>query len=274
MIDWVRRRLGYRFPPLGGAASRLVTDALPDRVQTELFPGVRAELDLSDGTQRSTYWQGERAEYPTAPVLHAWARSGATAFFDIGANYGFFSFMMASRHPALDVYAFEPHPGTYRRLDGIRQANALRNMRTYNIGLGDAPALLTLHPGVSDAGHSTFLVHPELHGAIDHVVVRPFDDWRRAQGLALPTRPSWVAKIDVEGFEVAVLEGMREALRARAFIGLVVEVLPFTLALGGRRPADVTDALAAAGYVPVTHHRAPKRIKTDNIFFVPDRRAA
>jgi FkbM family methyltransferase len=265
MIDRVRQMCGYRFPPLGGAASRLVTDVLPSRIETELFPGVHAELDLSDGTQRSTYWQGERAEYPTAPVLHGWARDGATAFFDIGANYGFFSFMMASRHPSLDVYAFEPHPVTYRRLDGIREANALDKMRAYNIGLGDAPALLTLHPGVSDAGHSTFLPHPELHGAIDQVAVRPFDEWRRAQGLELPAQPSWVAKIDVEGFEVPVIEGMRDTLESRAFIGLVVEVLPYTLALGGRQPSDVMDAMAAVGYIPA----AQKRVKTDNVFFVP-----
>jgi FkbM family methyltransferase len=265
MIDRVRQLCGYRFPPLGGRASRLVADALPARIETELFPGVRAELDLNDGTQRATYWQGERGEYPTAPILHAWARAGATTFFDIGANYGFYSFMMASRHPMLDVHSFEPHPGTYRRLDGIRAANALSRMRTYNIGLGDTPAMLTLHPGVSDAGHSTFLPHPELHGAIDHIAVLPFDAWRDAQGLTLPSHPCWIAKIDVEGFELSVLAGMAEALRARAFIGLVVEVLPFTLALGGHRPADVTDALAMAGYTPTT----PTRVKTDNVFFVP-----
>ena len=265
MIDWVRRTLGYRFPPLGSTASQFVTHALPTHVETELFPGVRAELDLNDGTQRSTYWQGERAEYPTAPVLHAWGRAGATAFFDIGANYGFFTFMMASRHPSLDVYAFEPHPVTFARLDGIRRSNALTRVRTFNIGLGNEPALLTLHPGVSDAGHSTFLNHPELHDGIDQVLVRPFDDWRYDQGLALPSRPSWIAKIDVEGFEVSVIEGMWEALRARAFIGLVVEVLPFTLALGGRQPTDVLDALRAAGYVSA----AQKRGRTDNLFFVP-----
>jgi FkbM family methyltransferase len=268
MIDWVRRTLGYRFPPLGSAASQFVTQALPAHVETELFPGVRAELDLNDGTQRSTYWQGERAEYPTAPVLHAWARAGATAFFDIGANYGFFTFMMASRHPSLDLYAFEPHPVTFSRLDGIRRANALSRVRTFNIGLGNEPALLTLHPGVSDAGHSTFLDHPELHDGIDQVLVRPFDDWRRDQCLPLPRRPSWIAKIDVEGFEVSVIEGMWQALRARAFIGLVVEVLPFTLALGGRAPADVVNALGAAGYVPATP-RTDRRMRTDNLFFVP-----
>jgi FkbM family methyltransferase len=267
MVDWVRRRLGYRFPPLGSAASRLVTNALPERLETELFPGVRAELDLSDGTQRSTYWQGERVEYPTAPLLHGWARKGASAFFDIGANYGFFTFMMASRHPTLDIYAFEPHPVTFRRLDGIRAANPLTRdrVRAFNIGLSDEPALLTLHPGVTDAGHSTFLAHPELHDAIDHVVVRPFDDWRRDQGLTLPSRPSWVAKIDVEGFEVSVINGMREALAARAFIGLVVEVLPFTLALGGRCPSDVIDAMALVGYAPMSRART----RTDNVFFIP-----
>jgi hypothetical protein len=46
--------------------------------------------NLHDGTQKTTYWQGARYEHPAARILANWIRDGAV-FFDIGANYGFFS---------------------------------------------------------------------------------------------------------------------------------------------------------------------------------------
>src|SRR5262249_27601524 len=152
---------------------------------------------LRDGTQRATYWQGERCEHPTARVLHDWARAGATAFFDIGANYGFYSFMMTARHPALDVFAFEPNPRTFAHLHTIVTENRLTRVHAINSALGDTVARLPLHPGEADSGHSTLLPHPELTGAAYDVEVQPFDDWRRARGLALPDKPAWIAKIDV-----------------------------------------------------------------------------
>jgi len=213
---------------------------------------------------RATYWQGDRFERPTAQKLDRWAED-ATHFFDIGSNYGFFSFLMLSHRPALEVHAFEPNPATFARLDAARIANRLATLHTWNIGLSDSQGKLALHSGVGDSGHSTFGPHPGLSESnLAEVNVLSFDHWCDAQKLVRPSRPRWVAKIDVEGFEVRVLRGMREAIRARAFAGLVVEVNEFTLGFCGSSGAELRETLRDGGYREET---APTT--SGNAFFVP-----
>ncbi len=265
VLDALRKACGYRFPRLGARAHSAVLKMAPRYLTAELFPRIRVPLDLHDDTQRATYWQGERFEFPTALVLRGWAFE-ATHFFDIGANYGFYTLMLASRFPQVRIHSFEPSPNTARALDAVVRSNNLTSVTVHHIGLGDTRATLPLHLGAEDSGHSTFADHPGLRHATAQVPVVPFDAWRRDQGLPLPQTPTWVAKIDVEGFETAVLRGMREALRARAFRGLTVEVLPYTLGLRGERPDDIRQLLASFGY---RLRAASHRTKTANEFFEP-----
>lgn len=264
VAEAVRRLCGHRFPPLGSTASRALFSLLPTSANVELFPGIRADLDFSDATMRTTYWQGDRFEKPTAQVLDRWA-TGATHFFDIGSNYGFFSYWLLSRRPGLEVHAFEPNAKTFARIESTRTANDLRRLHAWNIGLGDVIDRIALHPGADDSGHSTFGPHPELGArSLGDVDVVPFDEWRESHGLALPGRPSWIAKIDVEGFETRAIRGMAKSLQARAFAGLVVEVNEFTLGFCGSSPAELREELRARGYREEI--LAPE---SGNAFFVP-----
>src|SRR5438270_7417923 len=113
MVEYFRRLCGYRFPPLGNTVFRMFFRLMPAEIDTELVPRIHAHLDLRDATHRGTYWQGNRFEWPTAAVLEKWSGSGATHFFDIGSNYGFFSFLLISRYPRLCVHAFEPNRNTF-----------------------------------------------------------------------------------------------------------------------------------------------------------------
>jgi FkbM family methyltransferase len=230
----------------------------------ELFPGIRADLDFRDATMRTTYWQGERFEKPTAQVLERWA-TDATHFFDIGSNYGFFSYCLLSRQRSLEVHAFEPNAVTFARVEATRMANDLRRLYAWNIGLGDVIARIPLHPGADDSGHSTFGPHPELGGrSLAEVEVLPFDAWREANRLPIPDRPSWIAKIDVEGFETRVVRGMTESLKARAFIGLAIEINEFTLGFCGSSATELREELRVCGYREEMF--APE---SGNAFFVP-----
>ena len=264
MAEVVRRLGGHRFPPLGSAAFRALFHLLPVRANVELFPGIRADLDFSDATMRATYWQGERFERPTPQVLTDWA-THATHFFDIGSNYGFFSCWLLSRTPRLEVHAFEPNPVSFGRLDATRVANDLRGLHVWNTGLSDVTDRIALHPGVGDSGHSTFGPHPELGDRnVVQADVIPFDTWREVNGLMLPDRPSWIAKIDVEGFETRAIRGMAASLRARAFAGLAVEINEFTLGFCGSSVSELRGELTACGYREVTFRPA-----SGNAFFVP-----
>lgn len=252
--DRIRCRIGYRFPRLGPLFFKAFSVMTGNRVRlVELFPGIWVELDLGDLTQRTTYWQGRRYERPTAGVLCQWARDPrCTGFFDIGSNYGFYSFMILSQSP-LEVHAFDPNPHNYMGVRNAKARNNLVSLHPHHLGLSDKNETLVLHHGVIDRGHSTFLVNPGLgNPASSECTVERFDDWLLKQpGLTPPDGTCcWIAKLDVEGFELNVLRGMERNLRAGRFIGLVVEMNAYTLSLAGTSCEEVKTFLAACGYVP------------------------
>jgi len=195
-------------------------------------------------------------------------------FFDIGSNYGFYSYLMSYYFPEMNCYAFEPNPKTFGFLNEmIISNNLVDKILPSNIGLGDKKEFLALHPGVEDSGHSTFLPHPEFKdSSIGTIEINTFEDWIASKNLILPTDPQWIAKIDVEGFELNVLKGMQTALRNKSFIGISVEILEHTLALNNSKPSDIEEFLNEFEYIKISNNqliKKYKRINTANSFFIP-----
>lgn len=266
-LDVIRRLFGYKFPPLGRHLQAVVLSCLPCHIDTMLHPGIHVTLDLNDDTQRSTWWKGVRFEHPTGLVLCEWASAPDSLFFDIGSNYGFFSLMLLSQNSSLVAHAFEPNQTTFTLIEQIKQRNHLNRFHAWNLGLSNSHEKLLLMRGKADSGHSTFGEHPGLNPDDSvQVDVLPFDHWVSIQNIPYPAKPTWVAKIDVEGFELKVLEGMRSALLARAFRGLVVEINPYTLNLTHTKPAEIIDILSSCGYAIKEGFPLPAE---GNAFFEP-----
>jgi FkbM family methyltransferase len=238
-----------------------------------LFQGIVVNLNLRDATQFLTFWLGDRFEFPTALVLDDWGR-GATAFFDIGANYGFYSFYMYSKFPELPIYSFEPNPETFGFMQEIINNNMIKNVYIFQSGLGSCSGALELHPGIDDSGQSTFLPHPEfVNRSSGKVQITPFDKFVTEENLSAPQRPQYIAKIDVEGMEYDVLTGMQRALENKWFKGLVVEMLDSNIALSGHSRQDIIDYLNSSGYKPISEQYLIKkygRVNTANLFFTTD----
>ncbi|MCX7590848.1 MAG: FkbM family methyltransferase [Kiritimatiellae bacterium] len=267
MMDFVRRHNGYGFPRVG-PAYHFFKRLLPERITTVLFPGVVIELNLKDETHLSTYWRGPRFEQPTPSVLAQWGRAGASVFFDIGANYGFFSYWMLWQCPHISVCAFDPHPANHAIILQTRERNGLSRLRAVPLALGDKKETAVLRYGTTDCGHSTLAPHPALGSTGCSIVdVVTFDDWCAREHL-VARAGQWIAKIDVEGYELKVLRGMQKALSQKAFSGLVVEINPYTLSLMNTRPTDIFDLLRGFGYRPMRVRVRPR--DTMNTFFVPD----
>ena len=263
-LDWVRRHAGYRLR-LGQRLNAVVSRRLPATFDTRLLPGVSTRVDFRQDVARSVWWLGRRYEWPTADVILRWLDQGADHFFDIGANCGYFSYLAHSQSD-VNVHAFEPNSLLCRQLETTKMANGMQRLSVHAVGLSSETGVLPLHVAEADTGWSTFGPHPHLTEETVPVPLVPFDEWRRDAGIALPVIPRWVAKIDVEGFEGRVLRGMSEALSAKAFLGLVVELNPYTLQFCDSSTAEVLGLLDEAGYKMVTV-RGEERIL--NRFFVP-----
>ena len=271
MINTVRKLCGYKFPRSGKLIFNSFFKMAPKNITCELFPGIIVKLNLNDLTMRATFWQGDRFEFPTTAVFKSW---GGVKFFDIGANYGFYSLLILHKINNIMVYAFEPNAMTFRHLESTKISNRLDRLRIFNCGLGSKNEHLELHPGTDDAGHSTFLNHQVFtHLSLGKIPIATFDTWTQDHEISYPDNPAWIAKIDVEGMELSVLKGMESALTRKAFKGICIEVLEHTLALNGHKPEDIFQFLSKFGYHPITQEKLIKkygRISTMNVFFVPN----
>ena len=132
-------------------------------------------------------------------------------FYDIGANLGFFSLLGASLVGLEEgrVYAFEAAPDNARAIRANAQLNGITNVSVIDkaVSSRSGRGRLQIVDDQSWSKLEEYGQHPYTQRVIDVELVA-IDDLLRAGELSPPT----VVKIDVEGAEVAVLEGMRETL--------------------------------------------------------------
>jgi FkbM family methyltransferase len=132
-------------------------------------------------------------------------------FYDIGANLGFFA-LFAGHLVGLDqghVYAFEAAPDNADAIRANASLNGIPNVTVIDKAVSSRSGIGRLQI-VDDQSWSKleeYGQHPYTERTIDVELVA-IDDLIRAGAIAPPT----AVKIDVEGAEIAVLDGMRETL--------------------------------------------------------------
>lgn len=162
---------------------------------------------------------------------------------DIGGSFGIFALFMAHfAGPRGQVHSFEPGRFSFDQITANVALNGLQDRITiHRAAASDAPATLKLfHVGNAPV---TFSVGGgEGLEAEEVPAVRVAD----AIPAADAARVGFI-KIDVEGYEIAALEGARPILEAR-HPAIMFEVSADALARQGQTPADVFAYLAAYGY--------------------------
>jgi FkbM family methyltransferase len=162
---------------------------------------------------------GGRYEEDNLAVLLSFVRDD-TVFLDIGANLGFFSLQVARRvQKHGKVHAFEPHP----QLAELLYRNAYINgfyyvINCHRIGLSDQEGVVNIkYPTGFLAGGSLVVDHEK--GTVVQATVRPLD-----QVLGADFQCD-LAKIDVEGHELAVLRGMSRVVARSPNMKILFEKL-------------------------------------------------
>lgn len=136
-------------------------------------------------------------------------RRGEIAFFDIGANAGHHTLFMADR--ADQIFSFEPLPRLQKLIAEKIARNALANVRIMPVGLGREKGSFDYRPGVgANSGVGTFTAVDTVEfGTPIKLPIEIGDDIVGELGLVRLD----LLKIDVEGFERFVLEGLAETLK-------------------------------------------------------------
>lgn len=126
---------------------------------------------------------------------------------DAGAHYGFYT-LLASRLVGAKgcILAFEPHLHNYRRLVANLRLNGTKNVKTFNLALGELNSQAKLYTDGESGTYSTFFKRGAHY---QNVTMVRLDTIATQMGLEKLD----LIKIDVEGAELSILEGARETMQ-------------------------------------------------------------
>jgi FkbM family methyltransferase len=207
----IRRRLTERFtaPPSGIAETR--------------FHKVKQQLDMDAHRLMRKYYFHTHEMY-LERIFDRHLAPGAT-FIDIGANCGYWSAYALSRvGTSGQVHAFEPVPDYFAFLRRLAELNPDFNMNANNVACGAQPGRLPMtvvppRPENFDNYNTNIGSSSLAPSVLDHaraltetisVEVIRVDDYLVDRNIDLDR--IGLIKIDVEGFEAAVFDGMHRIL--------------------------------------------------------------
>ena len=220
---------------------------------------LRLGRDCGVGLASNLYWHGLAGYEPETSRTLCFFFPKVKTFADVGANYGYYSLLAALWNPKVCVLSFEPVP---QICEGLKR----------NVEINGLQGQVTCHgAALSDrSGSATFFLPNSESKDVETTGTLVSDGWqsrKRSPSFAVeairfddfektnPVRLDLV-KIDVEDFEAAVLDGMRETIRRdRPFI--VCEILPREH--GNERTRSLVESLnytaywiTPAGYIRVS----------------------
>ncbi len=198
-------------------------------------PGELRNLDPAGGAQK---------ERPILEFLISEAGPGQVVY-DIGANVGLYTILLAKVVGEQGcVIAVEPDSESYQHLQENLQLNGLTNVRALRKALGEQTNTSRLYRGEGNADSS--LVRPPTGKDLGHQLVEVMrgDEWVQTQSLPPPK----LIKIDVEGFEYAVLKGLQQTLAHPACELVCCEIHPQLLP-ADVKPYAIIDFLQSIGFV-------------------------
>jgi FkbM family methyltransferase len=243
-------RLWKAVPLLVPAYRALYAQFRPkETIQAELR-GHILYLDLTDLVlTRSLVTMGVWEPFETH--LFATAVQAGMVVVDVGANIGHYTLEAArSVGEKGKVFAFEPEPHNFDLLCRNIEANSYQNVTLVQKALSNrcGAARLALSPD-NFGGHH--LENSPATGGCIEVETLTLDEHFGGRPEKID-----VIKMDAEGAEMSILEGMRELLHANPDLILFTEFSPAAIRAAGRDPEKFLKALFASGFcVGIVNHQ-------------------
>ena len=189
---------------------------------------------------------GQGYEAKLSQTMLASVRPGDRVW-DVGANIGHYTLQFAKLvGPHGRVYAFEPSSINRARLEG--GVAGLPSVRILAMGLSNTSGQGLLLQGFDDLGATSRIVrnNAKEEAAVEHVPLVAGDDLVASGEVDSPT----FIKIDVEGFEPEVMQGLSRTLANGVVREVIIEMHFSLLAARGLAGAarDIEDRLRADGF--------------------------
>jgi FkbM family methyltransferase len=179
-------------------------------------------------------------EEDTTKLFYTILKKGMT-ILDVGANVGYYS-LLASKVTGETgkIFAFEPWKGSFILLQRNIESNAIKNIvpvaKAVSNRCGKQILFLASDPGSNSLSQ-------KIGSEFVEVEVTTIDDFVNEKKISVD-----LIKMDVEGAEMCVLQGMVETIRKNPDIKIITEFSPHHLESSGFSPKSFLEQLMVYGF--------------------------
>ena len=165
--------------------------------------GLRFHLNTKELAKRRVIKQGCWEPKHLVYFFNGAREAGAKIFIDVGANFGYYSMIAAKLNIFQEIHAVEPHPESCEEIKLHIKMNDFQNrIKIHNIAATNKKEKMYM-PAHSSGTNQVFSKNKNGLIKINGVPLDSLFNFQK-QCIAL--------KIDVEGHEMAALEGMERLL--------------------------------------------------------------
>lgn len=199
-------------------------------------------FNMGEWADRVAYFLGRWIDLPTQLFLLTYLKSGDIVI-DIGANKGMMS-LVSSRLVGASgrVIAFEPNPEPREIFEKNLSKNKIGNIEIWAAGLSNEEGELTLHVPHISSGEATF-GHTRYASSETYSITCPVHIGDNVLADITPI----LIKIDVEGFEQYVLEGLVNIIENGSPV-IITEVVEMHLINAQSSVSNIFDFFTSQGY--------------------------
>lgn len=208
-----------------------------DQIIVKEIQGINYELNLKEVIDSSLYYSGTY-ENDEEKLVDELLNPGMIAF-DIGANFGYYTFRMAKKvEPGGTIYAFEPTTWAYDKL--LRNASLnpnITNIEYMKIALSDSTAEKELNI------QSSYRIDNKNGNFIGKYKITSLDEFVRDNHF---NKIDFI-KMDVDGYEGKIIRGSQYVLKKYHPI-ILMEICPSMLEKNMDHVSDLIEILTSLGY--------------------------
>ena len=205
--------------------------------------GRRMVMDLRDRALARTLYLSEDHEPELQALMRQMSLQGGVCL-DVGANIGFHTVLMSQLvGPSDKVVAFEPEARNFRLLDLNLRLNGATNVTALRTAVGDRTGTCRLALNPKNYGDNRVADSGSMPWESREVPLTTVDE-----ALAdLPDGAVKFIKIDVQGYEWHVLQGMKATLDRNREAIVAIEIFPGALRQAGSSPGELMRSLRELG---------------------------
>jgi FkbM family methyltransferase len=198
------------------------------------------------------------SEFPEMGFLLHFLRE-TDLFVDIGANVGSFTVLASGVRKCRSI-TIEPIPATFNIvMDNIFLNNLQDKVNPLNLGAGEKKSILKFTNGIDVLNH--VVTEDDVLNNYVEIPVERLDD-------ILHDSPN-LLKIDVEGFEMNVLQGATKTLNKPELKGIIIELN----GLGkryGHSDKDLHAHILDFGFKPYSYEPLSRSLKLEQSYITPN----